>query len=77
MSLTTNGAAWYLMRGSGALAVLQGACAGDIAVEEGTFTGTHRGEFAGLPNLRVEYLRVEPPGIPTAFWRSVLLFRAS
>ena len=25
----------------------------------------------GLPNKRVEYLRVEPPGIPTAFWRSV------
>jgi isoquinoline 1-oxidoreductase subunit beta len=25
----------------------------------------------GLPNMRVEYLRVEPPGIPTAFWRSV------
>jgi isoquinoline 1-oxidoreductase beta subunit len=24
-----------------------------------------------LPNLRVEYLRIEPPGIPTAFWRSV------
>ncbi len=24
-----------------------------------------------LPNLRVEYLRVEPTGIPTAFWRSV------
>jgi isoquinoline 1-oxidoreductase subunit beta len=24
-----------------------------------------------LPNKRVEYLRVEPPGIPTAFWRSV------
>jgi isoquinoline 1-oxidoreductase beta subunit len=24
-----------------------------------------------LPNLRVEYLRVEPPGIATAFWRSV------
>jgi len=24
-----------------------------------------------LPNLRVEYARVEPPGIPTAFWRSV------
>jgi isoquinoline 1-oxidoreductase beta subunit len=24
-----------------------------------------------LPNFRVEYLRVEPPGIPTAFWRSV------
>ena len=24
-----------------------------------------------LSNLRVEYLRVEPPGIPTAFWRSV------
>jgi isoquinoline 1-oxidoreductase beta subunit len=24
-----------------------------------------------FPNLRVEYLRVEPPGIPTAFWRSV------
>jgi isoquinoline 1-oxidoreductase subunit beta len=24
-----------------------------------------------LPNLRVEYLRVEPPAIPTAFWRSV------
>jgi CO/xanthine dehydrogenase Mo-binding subunit len=23
------------------------------------------------PNLHVEYLRVEPPGIPTAFWRSV------
>lgn len=25
----------------------------------------------GLPNTHVEYLRVEPPGIPTAFWRSV------
>ncbi len=25
----------------------------------------------GLPNKHVEYLRVEPPGIPTAFWRSV------
>ncbi|EHK52562.1 xanthine dehydrogenase family protein molybdopterin-binding subunit, partial [Allomesorhizobium alhagi] len=24
-----------------------------------------------LPNLRVEYVQVEPPGIPTAFWRSV------
>jgi isoquinoline 1-oxidoreductase beta subunit len=24
-----------------------------------------------LPSLHVEYLRVEPPGIPTAFWRSV------
>ena len=24
-----------------------------------------------LPNLHVEYLRVEPPGAPTAFWRSV------
>jgi isoquinoline 1-oxidoreductase beta subunit len=24
-----------------------------------------------LPNLHVEYLRVEPPGIPTRFWRSV------
>jgi len=25
----------------------------------------------GLPNMHVEYVRVEPPGIPTAFWRSV------
>jgi isoquinoline 1-oxidoreductase beta subunit len=25
----------------------------------------------GFPNMRVEYVRVEPPGIPTAFWRSV------
>ncbi|OYX74140.1 MAG: aldehyde dehydrogenase [Rhizobiales bacterium 32-66-11] len=25
----------------------------------------------GLPNFRLEYSRVEPPGIPTAFWRSV------
>ena len=24
-----------------------------------------------LPNMHVEYLQVEPPGIPTAFWRSV------
>jgi isoquinoline 1-oxidoreductase beta subunit len=24
-----------------------------------------------LPNMRVEYLQVEPAGIPTAFWRSV------
>ncbi len=24
-----------------------------------------------LPNIRVEYLRMEPAGIPTAFWRSV------
>ena len=25
----------------------------------------------GLPNKLVDYVRVEPPGIPTAFWRSV------
>ncbi|WP_315834698.1 xanthine dehydrogenase family protein molybdopterin-binding subunit [Bradyrhizobium prioriisuperbiae] len=25
----------------------------------------------GLPNFHVEYVRKEPPGIPTAFWRSV------
>ena len=25
----------------------------------------------GLKNLHIEYVRVEPPGIPTAFWRSV------
>jgi isoquinoline 1-oxidoreductase beta subunit len=25
----------------------------------------------GLPNVRVEYVRQEPPGIPTAFWRGV------
>src|SRR5262249_36315806 len=25
----------------------------------------------GLPNLHVEYVAVEPRGIPTAFWRSV------
>ena len=24
-----------------------------------------------LPNFHVEYVRIEPPGIPTAFWRSV------
>src|SRR6202008_4287327 len=24
-----------------------------------------------LPNMHVEYVRVEPPGIPTTFWRSV------
>jgi isoquinoline 1-oxidoreductase beta subunit len=24
-----------------------------------------------IPNFHVEYLRIEPPGIPTAFWRSV------
>jgi isoquinoline 1-oxidoreductase subunit beta len=24
-----------------------------------------------FPNMRVEYLRVEPPAVPTAFWRSV------
>jgi isoquinoline 1-oxidoreductase subunit beta len=24
-----------------------------------------------LPNFHVEFVRVEPPGIPTAFWRSV------
>lgn len=24
-----------------------------------------------LPNVRIEYVRHEPPGIPTAFWRSV------
>jgi isoquinoline 1-oxidoreductase beta subunit len=24
-----------------------------------------------LPNIRVDYVRHEPPGIPTAFWRSV------
>src|SRR5262249_30233999 len=25
----------------------------------------------GLPSKHVDYVRVEPPGIPTAFWRSV------
>jgi isoquinoline 1-oxidoreductase subunit beta len=25
----------------------------------------------GLPNMHVEFVRTEPPGIPTAFWRSV------
>src|SRR6201988_3156243 len=25
----------------------------------------------GLPNMHVEYVRAEPPGIPTAFWLSV------
>ena len=25
----------------------------------------------GLPNLHVEFARTEPPGVPTAFWRSV------
>jgi isoquinoline 1-oxidoreductase beta subunit len=25
-----------------------------------------------LPNIRVDYVRHEPPGIPTAFWRSVI-----
>jgi isoquinoline 1-oxidoreductase beta subunit len=24
-----------------------------------------------LPNIHVQYVRVEPPGVPTAFWRSV------
>src|SRR5437879_12689685 len=24
-----------------------------------------------LPNTRVEYVRQEPPGVPTAFWRGV------
>jgi isoquinoline 1-oxidoreductase beta subunit len=24
-----------------------------------------------FPNIRVDYVRVEPPGIPTAFWRGV------
>lgn len=24
-----------------------------------------------LPNMRVEYLQVEPPAVPTAFWRSI------
>ena len=24
-----------------------------------------------IPNIHVEYVRVEPPGVPTAFWRSV------
>jgi CO/xanthine dehydrogenase Mo-binding subunit len=24
-----------------------------------------------LPNMRVEYVHREPPGVPTAFWRSV------
>ena len=24
-----------------------------------------------IPNMRVEYVRQEPPGIPTAFWRGV------
>jgi isoquinoline 1-oxidoreductase subunit beta len=25
----------------------------------------------GLPNIRVDYVRQEPPGVPTAFWRGV------
>jgi len=27
--------------------------------------------FYDLPNLRVEYVRAEPPGVPTGFWRGV------
>src|SRR2546428_6263113 len=32
--------------------------------------GTAEPPYA-LPNIRVEYVRQEPPGIPTAFWRGV------
>ncbi len=24
-----------------------------------------------LPNIHVDYVQVEPPGVPTAFWRGV------
>jgi isoquinoline 1-oxidoreductase beta subunit len=35
-----------------------------------TTDGAHDLPYS-LPNTRVEYRRVEAPGIPTAFWRSV------
>jgi isoquinoline 1-oxidoreductase beta subunit len=44
------------------------------AFQNGLDPGTTEGAIDlvyALPNMRVEYLRVEPPGIPTAFWRSV------
>ena len=30
-----------------------------------------QGPLYGFPNVRLDYVRNEPPGIPTAFWRSV------
>jgi isoquinoline 1-oxidoreductase beta subunit len=44
------------------------------AFNKGLDPDTTEGAIAltyALPNLHVEYVRVEPPGIPTAFWRSV------
>jgi isoquinoline 1-oxidoreductase subunit beta len=38
----------------------------DLDTVEGAIDLTY-----SLPNMHVEYVRVEPPGIPTAFWRSV------
>jgi isoquinoline 1-oxidoreductase beta subunit len=35
-----------------------------------TIDGAKEPPYA-LPNIRVEYVRQEPPGVPTAFWRSV------
>ena len=48
--------------------------AGPPGFNNGLDSDTTEGAIAlvyGLPNMHVEYVRVEPPGIPTAFWRSV------
>ena len=53
---------------------LLGGCEMALVFQDGLDPDTTEGAIDlayALPNMRVEYVRVEPPGIPTAFWRSV------
>jgi CO/xanthine dehydrogenase Mo-binding subunit len=55
-----------VMRAAGLHTLLANVRGLDIDAVEGAAAPPY-----ALPNVRVEYVRQEPPGIPTAFWRGV------
>jgi isoquinoline 1-oxidoreductase beta subunit len=55
-----------VMRAAGLRTLLANVRGLDIDAVEGAAAPPY-----ALPNVRVEYVRQEPPGIPTAFWRGV------
>jgi isoquinoline 1-oxidoreductase beta subunit len=57
---------WRAMRAIGFRSVFATLKGVDLDVVEGAAEPPYE-----LPNLLVEYVRQEPPGIPTAFWRGV------
>ncbi|HEX4600884.1 MAG TPA: xanthine dehydrogenase family protein molybdopterin-binding subunit [Gemmatimonadales bacterium] len=57
---------WAVMRAAGLHQLVAMAKGLDVDAVEGAAEPPY-----ALPNIRVEYVRQEPPGIPTAFWRGV------